>query len=62
MYIKPIALSFELNKKTNGRIQLFPFGRFYSQDGRTDQRRAKRARPSDGGRLRPPCWAEVDTN
>ena len=36
MHIKPIALSFELNKKTNGRIQLFPFGRFYSQDGRTE--------------------------
>ncbi|OOF46935.1 hypothetical protein BKK52_10515 [Rodentibacter trehalosifermentans] len=36
MHIKPIALSFELNKKTNGRIQLFPFGRFYSQDERTE--------------------------
>ncbi|VEH65454.1 Mu-like prophage I protein [Rodentibacter pneumotropicus] len=36
MNIKPIALSFELDKKTNGRIQLFPFGRFYSQDGRTE--------------------------
>ncbi|OOF59298.1 phage protease [Rodentibacter myodis] len=36
MNLTPIALSFELDKKTNGRIQLFPFGRFYPQDERTE--------------------------
>lgn len=36
MKIKPIALSFALHTATNGRIQLFPFGRFYPQDGRPE--------------------------
>ncbi|MCT8785044.1 phage protease [Glaesserella parasuis] len=32
--LNPIACSFELAKEVNGRIQLFPFGWFYPQDGR----------------------------
>ncbi|MDP8171543.1 phage protease [Pasteurella skyensis] len=32
--LNPIACNVELDPKVNGRIQLFPFGRFYPQDGR----------------------------
>ena len=36
--LNPIACHFELNadSKVNGRIQLFPYGRFYAQDGRAE--------------------------
>lgn len=32
--LNPIACSFQLEQEANGRIQLFPFGWFYPQDGR----------------------------
>ncbi|QLB14051.1 hypothetical protein A6B39_00595 [Mannheimia granulomatis] len=32
--LNPIACSFQLNEEANGRIQLFPYGWFYPQDGR----------------------------
>lgn len=35
MTLAPVACSFEISP-INGRIQLFPFGRFYPADGRTD--------------------------
>ncbi|MDP8040098.1 MULTISPECIES: phage protease [Pasteurellaceae] len=34
--LNPIACNFEIDPKVNGRIQLFPFGRFYPQDGRKE--------------------------
>lgn len=33
---KRIACSFEMDSNANGRIQLFPFGRFYPSDGRDE--------------------------
>lgn len=35
MKLNPIACSFEINQ-TNGRVHLFPFGRFFSADGRPE--------------------------
>lgn len=35
MKFTPIACSFEI-KPFNGRIQLFPYGRFFPQDGRPE--------------------------
>lgn len=32
--LNPIACSFQLEQEVNGRIQLFPYGWFYPQDGR----------------------------
>lgn len=32
--LNPIACSFQLEQEANGRIQLFPYGWFYPQDGR----------------------------
>lgn len=32
--LNPIACAFQLGKEVNGRVQLFPYGWFYPQDGR----------------------------